>query len=187
MVSERRSPRYRTHKIAHIVLDGGENLIKCSLRDLSDTGAALAIPGVRNIPTTFDLLFENEAMTRVIDGGLAAGEENDLARLRHRVEERRQPRREDSLAATSRQRRARKSRDRAFRGAANNQPGAAPMQVNIGVPTFAVTRKPRHLDDGRPNVLRRAGRAPQRAGAASSDLWAGIRAPNFRCGWDCRP
>jgi len=59
MVSERRSPGYRTHKIARIVRDGGENLIKCSIRDLSDIGAALAIPREQNMPKTFDLLCEN--------------------------------------------------------------------------------------------------------------------------------
>jgi hypothetical protein len=63
-----RAPRYRTHKTAHIVLDGGANLIRCTLRDLSDGGASLEIAEEKFIPRMFDLLFELDEMVQGIAG-----------------------------------------------------------------------------------------------------------------------
>ncbi len=68
MAIQRSNPRFRTHKTAHIVLDGGENLVKCSIRNLSDVGAMLAIPAGQIVPKAFDLLFQNEERVPVIEG-----------------------------------------------------------------------------------------------------------------------
>jgi hypothetical protein len=54
--------------MAHIVLDGGNNLIRCTMRDLSDGGASLEIPTEKFVPRVFDLLFELEEMVQVIKG-----------------------------------------------------------------------------------------------------------------------
>jgi hypothetical protein len=60
MANERRVQRFPAYRWAHIVLDGGNKLIKCSIRDLSDKGAALVVQGGRVIPRRFDLLFESD-------------------------------------------------------------------------------------------------------------------------------
>jgi hypothetical protein len=68
MVIERKSPRHSTYKTAHIVFDGGENVIRCSIRNLSDTGAALALAPESYVPRAFDLLLETDVTTQVIQG-----------------------------------------------------------------------------------------------------------------------
>ena len=40
----------------------GEKLVKCSISDLSRTGAKLVVPSTMSIPHKFDLLFENSQM-----------------------------------------------------------------------------------------------------------------------------
>jgi hypothetical protein len=68
MVVERKSPRHSTYKTGHIVFDGGENVVRCSIRNLSDTGAALALTQEPYIPRSFDLLLEIDVTTQVIQG-----------------------------------------------------------------------------------------------------------------------
>ena len=50
------------------MFDGGENVIRCSIRNLSDTGAAIAVAPEHYIPRTFDLLLETELTQQVIQG-----------------------------------------------------------------------------------------------------------------------
>lgn len=68
MVTERKSRRYSTHKTAHMVFDGGDSVIRCTIRDLSDTGAALAFAQDSHIPRNFDLLLEIDVTTQAIPG-----------------------------------------------------------------------------------------------------------------------
>ena len=55
-LEKRLSPRRNTMMIATIVYDGGRSRVDCVIRNLSDGGAKLEVPTVRNIPATFDLL-----------------------------------------------------------------------------------------------------------------------------------
>jgi len=60
----RRSPASGS---AYVVLSGGDKLLKCELRDLSDKGAALAVQSADGIPSCFDLLFQT---SELVDGRL---------------------------------------------------------------------------------------------------------------------
>jgi hypothetical protein len=62
MTTARKSQRFPAYRFGHIVLDGGNKLIKCSIRDLSDKGAALVVDGDAGIPRRFDLLFQAEEL-----------------------------------------------------------------------------------------------------------------------------
>ncbi len=64
MATNRTAERFRAHRCAHIVLDRGNKLVRCSIRDLSDTGAALLVKSDAGIPRSFDLLFEAEELVR---------------------------------------------------------------------------------------------------------------------------
>jgi len=58
----RKGPRFPAFGCAHIVLSGGDKLLKCELRDLSDKGAALAVQSADGIPSCFDLLFQTSEL-----------------------------------------------------------------------------------------------------------------------------
>jgi hypothetical protein len=58
----RKDQRFPTFGSAHIVVDGGNKLLKCKLRDLSDKGAALAVRSADGIPSRFDLLFQTSEL-----------------------------------------------------------------------------------------------------------------------------
>lgn len=64
MGTQRKAPRFPAYRCAHIVLNGGNKLIRCSIRDLSDKGAALVVKDEAGIPRRFDLLFEAEELVR---------------------------------------------------------------------------------------------------------------------------
>ena len=68
MANQRGKQRHHTYKTAHIVLDGGESLVRCSIRDLSESGAALEMSVDQHVPAEFDLLFEDERIERVMHG-----------------------------------------------------------------------------------------------------------------------
>ena len=42
--------------VATIVFDGGRTRLDCVIRNLSDGGAKLEVPTVKNIPQSFDLM-----------------------------------------------------------------------------------------------------------------------------------
>jgi hypothetical protein len=52
--------RYRTHRPALIVLDGGGK-IECLVRDLSTKGARLEVAGSEKIPSDFFLLIRGQS------------------------------------------------------------------------------------------------------------------------------
>lgn len=53
---QRLSPRRNTMIIANIVFHGGQTLMNCVIRNLSDGGAKIEVPTVRGVPETFDLM-----------------------------------------------------------------------------------------------------------------------------------
>ncbi len=68
MAEERKSRRFTTAKIAHIVFDHGEQVVRCSLANLSETGVAITLTTDEPIPHIFDLLFEADIRRKVIAG-----------------------------------------------------------------------------------------------------------------------
>ena len=72
MSTERTAQRFPAYRSGHIVLDGGNKLIKCSIRDLSDKGAALVVQRDAGIPRRFDLLFETEELVHPESSGFQA-------------------------------------------------------------------------------------------------------------------
>ncbi len=60
--SDRRSPRHRTFKGAHICFRGLNLAIDCVVRDYSDTGARLQVESLIGIPDRFDLVRDNFPM-----------------------------------------------------------------------------------------------------------------------------
>jgi hypothetical protein len=62
---ERRSaPRKRVFKGAKIILNDSRTVIDCDLRNLSETGARIAVDTAAAIPASFDLLIEGESQPR---------------------------------------------------------------------------------------------------------------------------
>lgn len=56
MTDERRaSPRRRTIKGGHIVVNDGFSTFNCTVRDMSEDGARLKVDGVIGIPDSFQL------------------------------------------------------------------------------------------------------------------------------------
>ena len=55
-LEKRLSPRRHTMIVATIVFDGGRTRLDCVIRNLSDGGAKLEVPTVKNIPQSFDLM-----------------------------------------------------------------------------------------------------------------------------------
>ena len=56
----RSSPRHRTLKSGRIVVDGGEKIHECRVRNLSEDGALLKLPSTAEIPDRFELRIVNE-------------------------------------------------------------------------------------------------------------------------------
>jgi hypothetical protein len=64
--AERRiSPRGRTYKVARIGFGGGRAVINCLIRNLSETGACLAVESPVGIPDEFNLVFESGEPSRM--------------------------------------------------------------------------------------------------------------------------
>ena len=61
---KRRSQRYRTLKSATISFKNGQFTYQCTVRNLSETGAQLALASTDLIPNRFDLVFEDRSPTR---------------------------------------------------------------------------------------------------------------------------
>ncbi|HEY5082449.1 MAG TPA: PilZ domain-containing protein [Bauldia sp.] len=56
--NRRRSPRMRTLKGGRIVTDSGNSVFDCTIRNLSETGAMLALSNPFGIPAHFDLMLQ---------------------------------------------------------------------------------------------------------------------------------
>jgi PilZ domain len=65
MIEHRKSPRRRTYKVARIAFQGGRAMNHCLVRDLSDTGACLAIENPIGIPDSFNLVFDSGERSRM--------------------------------------------------------------------------------------------------------------------------
>jgi hypothetical protein len=65
MIEHRKLPRRRTYKVARIAFQGGRALNHCLVRDLSDTGACLAIENPIGIPDSFNLVFDSGEPSRM--------------------------------------------------------------------------------------------------------------------------
>jgi len=58
--SERRTAqRHRTFKAGKIILHGS-SVIDCTIRNISGTGALIALPNAATLPAEFDLQFDGE-------------------------------------------------------------------------------------------------------------------------------
>ena len=68
MAEERKNRRYMSAAVAHIVFDGGKTVVRCRLRDLSESGAAIVLATDQYIPRNFGLLFETDVRRKVLDG-----------------------------------------------------------------------------------------------------------------------
>ena len=55
-VEKRSATRRRTLKAARIIFNKGASTLDCTLRNLSDTGAAIEVASTVGIPEEFDLL-----------------------------------------------------------------------------------------------------------------------------------
>ncbi len=63
MEEVRRAPRHRVLKAGTIAFGGGAG-ISCTIRNLSETGAALEVISPIGIPQEFDLVIEADHLTR---------------------------------------------------------------------------------------------------------------------------
>ncbi len=59
MMEHRRAPRQRTYKAARIAFADKRAVINCLVRNLSSTGACLAVESPIGIPDRFNLVFES--------------------------------------------------------------------------------------------------------------------------------
>ena len=64
MDEARGSARHRTLRTAQIVFHGGSSVIDCVLKDLSNTGARLAVESAMGIPDEFTLTTDGGAVQR---------------------------------------------------------------------------------------------------------------------------
>lgn len=103
MTDKRREPRKRTFLKGRIVFNGGSSSMDCLVRDLSDSGARIAIDETLLLPEHFlleipqkDRTFtaalrwrDEDGLGVVLDGAAeaAAATQDDVARLRRRVAE----------------------------------------------------------------------------------------------------
>jgi len=62
---KRGSQRYRALKSATISFKNGQFTYQCTVRNISETGAQLALTSTELIPNRFDLIFEDRSPTRV--------------------------------------------------------------------------------------------------------------------------
>ena len=67
MIEQRKSPRLRTYKVARIAFQRGRASNHCLVRDLSDTGACLAIENPIGIPDSFNLVFDSGERSRMCE------------------------------------------------------------------------------------------------------------------------
>ena len=56
--NRRRAPRVRTLKAARIVINGGYSVYDCLIRNLSDTGAMLAMSAPQGVPSQFQIMMD---------------------------------------------------------------------------------------------------------------------------------
>jgi hypothetical protein len=56
--NRRRAPRVRTLKAARIVINGGYSVYDCLIRNLSDTGAMLAMSAALGVPSHFEIVMD---------------------------------------------------------------------------------------------------------------------------------
>ncbi len=69
MQEHRQASRHKTYKAARIAFQGVRAVITCLVRNLSDTGACLAVDNPIGIPDSFNLVFDSgepSRMSRVI-------------------------------------------------------------------------------------------------------------------------
>ena len=64
MEEQRKSVRHRTLKGGRICFNSGSSSVDCVIRDISDGGAKLCLPGVEGIPTEFVLAFDDGKLVR---------------------------------------------------------------------------------------------------------------------------
>ena len=57
---QRRTPRLRSLIAARIVFNNGQSTFECLIRDLSESGAKLAISALAPVPDTFDLIIPRD-------------------------------------------------------------------------------------------------------------------------------
>lgn len=62
--NKRRAQRHRTLKGAHVLNANGTSTISCTVRNLSETGALLAMATTTGIPDTFRLMFDADRAKR---------------------------------------------------------------------------------------------------------------------------
>jgi len=65
MAELRTTPRQRTYKAARIAFGGGRAVITCLVRNLSPTGACLAVESPIGIPDSFNLVFDSGEPSRM--------------------------------------------------------------------------------------------------------------------------
>jgi PilZ domain-containing protein len=65
MTEHRQRPRQRTYKAARIAFQGGRAVLTCLVRNLSDTGACLAVDSPIDIPDSFNLVFDSGEPSRM--------------------------------------------------------------------------------------------------------------------------
>lgn len=58
MTEKRRSPRHRVLKGASIVINDKAPKLECTVRNISDTGAAIQVSTTFGLPHTFELILE---------------------------------------------------------------------------------------------------------------------------------
>ncbi len=58
MTEKRRSPRHRVLKSAFIVISERAPKLECTVRNISDTGAAIRVSTTFGLPQTFELIVE---------------------------------------------------------------------------------------------------------------------------------
>jgi PilZ domain len=63
-MERRRRPRVRTLKSAHILFNQHRSVIDCTVRNLSPTGACLAVESALGIPERFDVIFDGDKSIR---------------------------------------------------------------------------------------------------------------------------
>jgi hypothetical protein len=64
MTERRTSPRGKTYKVARIAFGGNRAVIGCLVRNLSDSGACLAVESPIGIPDAFNLVFDSGEPSR---------------------------------------------------------------------------------------------------------------------------
>ncbi len=101
MTDKRRETRKRTFLKGRIVFNGGASSMDCLVRDMSDSGARLAIDETLLLPERFTLEIpqkdrtftavlrwrDEDGIGVVLDGEAEAAAREDVARLRRRVAE----------------------------------------------------------------------------------------------------